>query len=161
MSYRDEPRLRLVADILTKKRDSSKAFVQYMSTSREYGQGENLYMREAHFITAVEPGDGKIMSEIAEELSITHGAVSQIASRLEKKGYIIRKRDSSNHRQIIAVLTPKGEDFYQRHIQFDSTEFAMMDEQYLSRFTDEQLSFIRDYEALMCSIFTKKVNNSK
>jgi len=156
MSYIDEPRLRLVADILGKKRDSSRAFVQYMSASREYDQDEPLYMREAHFITAVEPGEGKIMSEIAEALSVTHGAVSQIAGRLEKKGYILRKRDSSNHRQIVAVLTPKGEDFYQRHIQFDSAKFAAMDQQYLSCFTNEQLKLILDYETRMCAIFTKK-----
>ena len=34
---------------------------------------------------AIGPGEGRTMSEIAREMNVTQGAVSQIASRLEKK----------------------------------------------------------------------------
>lgn len=112
-------------------------------------------MREAHFIVAVGPGEGITMSEIAEKLFVTLGAVSQTAGRLEKKGYILRKRDPGNHRQIVAMLTPKGEAFYQQHLQYDRVQFASLDANYFSRFTEEQLCLIRDYEALMYAAFTK------
>lgn len=156
MSYINEPRLHLIYEILAEKSRSAQAFVQYNNASREYGQGEDLHMREAHFIMAVGPGEGMTMSEVARVLSVTHGAVSQTAARLEKKGYLLRMRDPSNRRQIVAALTPQGEEFFHRHLQYDSAHFADMDRHYLSRFTDDELRMIRDYEALMYTIFTKK-----
>lgn len=155
MNYIKEPRLKLIYEIMAEKSRSAQAFIQYMNANREYGQGSILHMREAHFIVAVEPGEGITMSEIAEKLLVTLGAVSQIAGRLEKKGYILRKRASNNHRQIVAMLTPKGEAFYQQHLQYDSVQFATLDANYFSRFTEEQLCLIRDYEALMHTAFTK------
>lgn len=156
MSHIDEPRLRLIYEIMKEKSRSAQAFVQYMTTNREYGPEDTLHMREAHFIMTVGPGEGKTMSEVAKGLSVTHGAVSQTAGRLEKKGYVLRKRDTNNQRQIVAILTPKGEKFYQQHLQYDRARFAAMDADYLSRFTDEELQVIRDYEAVSCLIFTKR-----
>jgi len=155
MDYIKEPRLKLIYEIMSEKSRSAQALTQYMNANREYGQGDILHMREAHFIVAVGPGEGITMSEIAEKLFVTLGAVSQTAGRLEKKGYILRKRDPGNHRQIVAVLTPKGETFYQQHLRYDSVQFATLDANYFSRFTEEQLCLIRDYEALMYTAFTK------
>ncbi len=157
MSYIDETRLRLIYEILGEKRISSRLFVQYMTANREYGSGDVLHMREAHFIMAVGLEDGKTMSEIAGELTVTHGAVSQTARRLEKKGYILRRQDAGDRRQIVVVLTDKGKEFYQRQLEYDSAEFAQMDQRYLSRFTDDELRLIRDYEALMSVAFAQKV----
>ena len=111
-------------------------------------------MREAHFIMALGPEGGKTMSEIAKAMSVTQGAISQIAGRLEKKGYLLRRQNSENRRQIMALLTEKGKSFYQQHLEFDSSEFAKMDRDYLSRFSKEELDTILEYERQMAIIFS-------
>lgn len=154
MSYVKNPRLKLIYEILGEKEKASKAFVQYANRSHTYGE-DNLYMREAHFITTIGLGDGLVMSEIANKLGVTHGAVSQTALRLEKKGYIVRLRDPENFRYVVAKLTEKGEAFYREHISYDTEEYAEMDRKYLSDFSDEDLLKIKEYEKAMYKIFTK------
>lgn len=45
-----------------------------MDSDREYTAGDKLYMREAHFVIAIGPGEGRTMSEIAREMKVTQGA---------------------------------------------------------------------------------------
>lgn len=153
MTDLNNERLKLISAILSEKADSSRTFTQYMSKERQYGPEDTLYMREAHFILALGPGEGKAMSEIAKALSVTKGAVSQTAGRLEKKGYIRRRPAPGNRRQVIAALTKKGEAFYRRHLEFDRAEYAKMDEKHLSRFSEEELRLILEYEKQMTAVF--------
>lgn len=157
MTYLDNERLKLISEILGEKANSSRTFTQYMSQKRHYGPEDALHMREAHFILALGPGEGKAMSELARVLSVTKGAVSQTAGRLEKKGCILRRPDPGNRRLVIAVLTEKGEEFYQRHLEFDRAEYAKMDRDYLSRFSEEELRLILEYEERMTALFAEAV----
>ncbi|MCC8164250.1 MAG: MarR family transcriptional regulator [Lachnospiraceae bacterium] len=156
MYYPDniEPRIRLISEILELKAISTKEFTQYMNASRGYNTDDFIYMREAHFMLAVKPDDGATMSEIAEALAVSHGAVSQIAARLEKKGYITRSKNPSNRRETIVTLTGKGKDFYWEHLKYDCDRYKNLDQTYLHQFTEEQLEMIRDYESYMCRWFT-------
>lgn len=153
MTDRDEQRIQRIHDILEEKNNSSRAFMQYAAHDRDYLDGDTLYMREAHFLMVIGPGPGKPMSEVASALSVTNGAVSQIAGRLEKKGYLIRLRCPDNYRRILAVLTEKGEAFYRKHLEFDRQKYADLDAQYLSRFSDEELDLILRYEQTMTRLF--------
>ena len=80
---------------------------------------------------------------------VTQGAVSQIASRLEKKGYVCRRKNEENKRQIIAFLTEKGEQFYTEHQRYDESMHRQMDEIALNRFNEEELQCIFEYEQIM------------
>ena len=91
-----EQRIKLIGKLLHQQGNTARAFVQYMDSDREYTAGDKLYMREAHFVIAIGPGEGRTMSEIAREMNVTQGAVSQIASRLEKKGYVCRRKNEEN-----------------------------------------------------------------
>lgn len=157
MNNIDETRLSLINEILGAKQISSQLFVQYITANHEYGDGGVLHMREAHFIVAVGLGEGKTMSEMAEAMSVTHGAVSQIATRLEKKGYILRRQDANDRRQIVVALTEKGKAFYHEHLEYDRTEFALIDRDYLSRFTDDELRLFLEYETIMARHFAQSV----
>lgn len=160
MTYLDDPRLRLIHALLDGISKSSAAFEQYQATRRVYSKEDNLYMREAHFVMAVGLGEGKTMSEIAEALNVSRGAASQTAGRLEKKGYILRRRSQSNYRQIVAVLTEKGRRLYEEHLAYDSEHYAQMDVDFFSRYTDEQLRLLREYEEGVCAIFTKSMSEN-
>ena len=137
-----EQRIKLIGKLLHQQGNTARAFVQYMDSDREYTADDKLYMREAHFVIAIGPGEGRTMSEIAREMNVTQGAVSQIASRLEKKGYVCR-------RQIIAFLTEKGEQFYTEHQRYDESMHRQMDEIALNRFNEEELQCIFEYEQIM------------
>lgn len=157
MSYLDETRLRLIYEILGAKQQASRLFTEYQQGQRDYNGADILHMREAHLIMAVGTGEGRTMSELAAEMNVTHGAVSQTAGRLEKKGYLLRRRDEGDRRQIVAVLTEKGREFYARHLEYDSREFAGMDRDYLHRFSEKELRLILEYERLMSVIFAEKI----
>ena len=92
-----EQRIKLIGKLLHQQGNTARAFVQYMDSDREYTADDKLYMREAHFVIAIGPGEGRTMSEIAREMNVTQGAVSQIASRLEKKGYVCRRKNEETN----------------------------------------------------------------
>jgi DNA-binding MarR family transcriptional regulator len=48
------------------------------------------------------------LSEIQEQFHITKGAISQMFTSLEKRGYIIRETDRTNRRRITVELTAEG-----------------------------------------------------
>lgn len=154
MTYIDNERLNLVYRLLGAKVQASQAISGYLSAGRNYSPGV-LYMREAHFIMAVPPGESKTMSAVAEALAVTQGAVSQIASRLEKKGYIARTRTPEDRRVVLVSLTAAGEEFYRRHIQYDTQEFQNIEEKVTKRYTDAELKLLLDYENRMAALFAE------
>jgi len=48
------------------------------------------------------------MSDLKKELCVSKGAISQIVSHMEQKGYLVREIDKSNRRKLIVTLTPEG-----------------------------------------------------
>jgi len=59
------------------------------------------------FYLISQKGDIGIM-EIAEELSLTHPAIIHLAKELEKKGYILSVRSSTDSRKRLLKLSKKG-----------------------------------------------------
>ncbi len=49
-----------------------------------------MYMREVHFVIELGAMGTPTMSEMAQRLNVTQGAVTQMAARMEKKGYVTR-----------------------------------------------------------------------
>lgn len=67
------------------------------------------------------------MFDLQNELRISRGAISQIASNLEKKGYLIREIDKNNRRKQIVTLTPEGrEAMRQAESEFDEVLQAFL-----------------------------------
>lgn len=151
-----EARLDLIYELMHQKAATARAYMQYIDSDREYVTGDKLYMREAHFLIAIGPGEGKTMSEIAQELDVTQGAVSQTAARLEKKGYIQRQKCPSNRRLTIARLTEKGEAFYAEHRKYDKKTFVLLDRLCFSQYSDEALRMLIDYEKSVWQVISSE-----
>ncbi len=67
------------------------------------------------------------MFDLQDELRISRGAISQIASNLEKKGYLVRETDKNNRRKQIVTLTSEGrEALQQAEAQFDEVLTAFL-----------------------------------
>ena len=127
---------------MLQKRATTEAYGQYISALREYLPGSNLYMREVHFIAAASPTQAISIAQIAHKMEVTPGAVSQIAARLEKKGYITRCRAPGDRRQILVSLTEDGRRLYAWHEAYDRRcmeEFAQHMLLVASRCTNEVL----------------------
>ena len=147
-------RMQLVKELLVESRKSAIAQVSFNERLREYAPGEMLFMREAHFIMAVGLEDAPTMSELAHRLDVTQGAVTQIAARLESKGYITRCKAQADRRQTTVALTEKGKLLYRDHIAYDDKQFARVSEWY-DEFSDEELALFTRYEQSKMALFTK------
>jgi MarR family transcriptional regulator, organic hydroperoxide resistance regulator len=55
----------------------------------------------------------RTINEIAQFLSITASAASQLISKLEKQGYVTREINFENRREIIVQLGEKGHHYHQ------------------------------------------------
>ncbi|MCF3638545.1 MarR family transcriptional regulator [Rhizobium sp. TRM95111] len=55
-------------------------------------------------------GDGKTVKALGDELGLDSGTLSPLLRRLEQNGYILRARDRSDERQVLATLTERGRD---------------------------------------------------
>jgi|GEM_PF-1024501 len=91
------------------RRNTTVAYYQYLNRSREYVPGITLHMRELDFLRAICTVEESTILKMAEALGVTHGAVSQTATRLTKKGLVIRSRKGNDQRSNVVKLTALGE----------------------------------------------------
>ncbi len=54
------------------------------------------------------------IGELAERLQLQHHSTVELANRLASRGYIRRRRDSDDRREVLLQLTPKGENVLRR-----------------------------------------------
>lgn len=79
---------------------------------------KDLSMTEIHAIESIGVGEGKMMSEVAENLDITMGTLTITMTKLEKKGYALRRKDPNDRRVVLATLTKKGQLINKIHSNF-------------------------------------------
>ena len=149
-------RLALVQRILREHNTTSVATVDFFEKPHKYAEDDSLYMREVHFVVEVGSMESPTMSEMATRLNVTQGAVTQMATRLEKKGYVIRQKDTQDKRVTTISLTEKGRILCDEHIAYDQKEHAIVSEM-LNEFSDEELEKLIRYEKIMWEIFTKQI----
>lgn len=82
------------------------------------GEFKNISVNDMHIINAIEPGDGKNMSTIAEMRGVTIGSLSTSMNSLVKKGFVYRERSEEDRRVVIIKLTEKGIRAYDAHKKF-------------------------------------------
>ncbi len=88
-------------------------------TPKDLGTGEQLFIAEIHTIVMVTEFPRLNVTELAEKLGVTKGAVSQVVGKLEKKGYLKRVKDVSNDRVVRVIPTKKGKTVVKsRHEKF-------------------------------------------
>lgn len=80
----------------------------------------NLSVSELSMLEVINknPVTGKMVGDIASELMITPSSVTTAVNRLEKKGYVERKRSEIDGRQVYVNLTEKGRHADRIHKRF-------------------------------------------
>lgn len=97
---------------------------------KDYGTGDYLYFTETHTITVV--GDGGVinMTQLAEKMGVTKGAISQTIRKLTGKGLIIKSNQKNNKKEIFLRLSKKGKIVYQGQESFHRELFTFAETLY-------------------------------
>ncbi|AEY66479.1 MarR family winged helix-turn-helix transcriptional regulator [Clostridium sp. BNL1100] len=75
---------------------------------------DDLTVIEINTIVVIGHGEeDKKMSEIANTLGVTFGTPTVTVDRLIKKGYVIRRRDKEDRRQVFISLSETGKDVFE------------------------------------------------
>lgn len=75
---------------------------------------EDLTVIEINTLVVIGRGqEDKKMSEIANSLGVTFGTPTVTVDRLIKKGYVIRRRDDEDRRQVFISLSDTGKDVFE------------------------------------------------
>lgn len=146
-------RIELIQKLLNARTRSAALTESFLNNPRKYGKDDSLYMREVHFVVAIGPEDSPTMGEMAKRLNVTQGAVTQMAVRLEKKGYVIRTKEAQDKRTTVISLTEKGKVLCAEHIAYDQSEY-LFTSRFLEQYSDKELEEFIRYEELMGQLFT-------
>ena len=150
-------RLQLIGKLMEQIVKSAADVTVFQEKPRKYDREdqETLYMREVHFAVALGPEESITMSEMAERLHVTRGAVTQMADRLERKGYVVRVKAPGDKRQTMVSLTEKGRALRAEHIAYDRKEHLYISELF-GEFSDEDLEKFIRYERTVQELFTSR-----
>ena len=81
----------------------------------DIGHGIRLHASEVHLIDMAGRYPEDNVSRLAARLGITKGAVSQLARRLEEKGYLQRINREGNRKAVLLRLTERGREAFEWH----------------------------------------------
>lgn len=101
----------------------------------------NMHKGQPMLLLLLSREDGIPQSTLAKELVITPATVSAMVKRMEKAGYVIRKRDSVDERISNVYLTDEGRAISSQLHDFQND----MDAVVFDGFSDEERKTMRNY----------------
>lgn len=106
-----------------------------------HGTRHNLYHSERHMLDKIGDTTGMNITTFAAAAGVTKGAVSQLVTRLEKKGMVRRYKKSTNDKEVFLELTKSGKEIYQKHKEINEETIKPLYEE-LGRHSDENVEFL-------------------
>lgn len=130
-------------------------FNRYVELSKkcyEYCEGISLYPNEIHTVEYIAESSTTNMTDIANQLGLTKGAVSKMIAKLENLGLLVRYKYQPNQKEIYIHLTRLGVEAYEGHKEYHqdmwkrlSGYFAALDQEHQGVIVD----FLDNYLAGM------------
>lgn len=93
-----------------------------MSILHDYGDGVPRSMAEMHILKIICEEPGITVGKVAEKWGCTKGASSQNVTKLEKQGFVVRKKAPNNGREIHLYATEQGKLLNDYHSYYDNKE---------------------------------------
>ena len=113
---------------------------------RDYGTGVEYTMLEAHAVTLIERNPGITVTEISKTFGRSKSAISQLISRLEKKGLVNKKTNAKENLKIKGLfVTPEGQRLSNCHIEYDSIRVEYWTKKLTEEFSAEELDIAYRY----------------
>jgi MarR family transcriptional regulator, organic hydroperoxide resistance regulator len=75
---------------------------------RDTQTGRQLSRHQASVLDHLDDVDPMTLNDVARHMGVTPGTMSLTIDRLEKKGYVVRLRDTSDRRRVQLRLSPDG-----------------------------------------------------
>jgi DNA-binding MarR family transcriptional regulator len=97
-----------------------------------------LYASEIHLVLIINEGYTKNITEMANRLQITKGAVSQTLSRLEAKGVLLKTKDPYNKNELSVAYTPLGKKVLKNCLRLQSYLYDNFASYFLSLSKNDQ-----------------------
>jgi DNA-binding MarR family transcriptional regulator len=106
-----------------------------------FGTPYKFYHSERHMLDIVGDDPGLNITEFAKAAGVTKGAISQVVSKLEKKGALRRYKSEENEKEIRLELTQLGEEIYAHHqsVNQETINFLWRE---LKKHPDENIKFL-------------------
>jgi DNA-binding MarR family transcriptional regulator len=90
---------------------------------KDYGTGDLLYIAEIHTIVMVSKNREMNMTQLANMMGVTKGAISQTIRKLVNKNLIV-KSNTNNKKEVNLGLTSKGEIVLKGQVSFQKEIFT-------------------------------------
>lgn len=122
-------------------------FNRYMELSKksyEYCEGIPLYPNEIHTVEYIAVSSTTNLTEIANQMGLTRGAVTKMISKLENLGLLVRYKYHPKQKEIYVHLTKAGVRAYEGHKEYH----AMMWERlsgYFQSLEESQRQVVLDF----------------
>jgi DNA-binding MarR family transcriptional regulator len=97
-----------------------------------------LYHSERHMIDTIGDHPGMNVTEFANALGVTKGAISQVVKKLEKKGVVKRYKKGDNDKEVLLELTREGLKLYDKHKQINEETIKPLYKE-LSKYSDDKV----------------------
>jgi DNA-binding MarR family transcriptional regulator len=101
----------------------------------------DLYAGQPVMLKLLYKQDGVPQTKLAKDMVVTPATASSMVKRLEKGGYVIRKRDAVDERVSNVYLTDKGLEVIS---QLDAMQ-DKMEQKVFAGFSSEEKKIMRDY----------------
>jgi DNA-binding MarR family transcriptional regulator len=129
--------------LLMSKADTLFRFVMlyhdFANEKKNYGTGEYVSMVEAHTLMEIADHPGITVSVLAERANRTKGAISQTIKKLDRMGYIARKKTDSDQRVVDLYPTERGMELHQAHREYDYAEMCATFSELLEHCSQEEV----------------------
>ena len=119
-------------------------YVELSKKSYEYCQGISLYPNEIHTVEYIAVSSTTNMTDIANQLGLTKGAVSKMIAKLENMGLLVRYKYQPNQKEIYIHLTQLGVRAYEGHKEYHADMWKRLSG-YFSNLDEEHQSVILDF----------------
>lgn len=130
------------------------SYLELDKQTRYYGTDVPIYNSEIHLISAIADNPGIHIRGLAEKFGITSTSVSEMVSKLKKKGLVEKRTDKDNLSRIKLSLTEKGMLAHTEHRRYHD-ELNRMVEEELANVSKEQIAFLSNFLESM----TKRMKN--
>ena len=122
----------------------NKFMERYVGSDSYKNCFSNMSYKEVSYLSEIHIHKGISSVDLARKMGVTKSAVSQIISKMCRKGYVEKKKSNDDGRESKLFLTERIEKVYKEN------------DKILSRIFDESLSSITEQEKkVLCSLLVK------
>jgi DNA-binding MarR family transcriptional regulator len=114
---------------------------------KDYGTGDLLYITEIHTITMIGKNHKVNMTQLADLMGVTKGAISQTIRKLVAKNYIV-KSNTVNRKEVSLSLSDKGKIVYKGQESFQKELFTFAGTLYEKATKHDRETVLRLFQAI-------------